>query len=770
MSRYDFTSLSSQDFEELARDLLQAEWNVSLEAFRSGRDNGIDLRYAPGPGEATIIQCKHYVGSGFRKLLSHLRDTERPKIEALAPHRYVVVTSVPLSPSNKDDIIAALAPYVRATGDVFGAHDLEGLLSRHPDIERANFKLWLTNTEVIERVLYNAELCQTEFEVQRIQRDLPLFVQNDAFPRAEALLDQTRVAIISGVPGIGKTTLAEMLLYSHLERGYEPVVFKSEIAEARRLFRRDRRQIFFYDDFLGQIFLGDRKEYFGRNEDAAIVDFMEMIGRSEHSRFILTTREHLLQSALRLSERLDQSRVLDHQCILELKDYSYAQKARILYNHLYFSNLPQDYKDAILQDRFFLSVIKHDHFNPRLIEWLSSYARLRQVSAEQYRSHISHLLDNPHDIWKHAYLNQISAGARDVLVCLYTLDGRADIKALERIFSAFQSHVASKYNRRFAPGEFHNALQVLDGAFLTYGFGRALFINPSIREFVGSVIRSDRHLAEDLLSSAVRFRQLINLWRLGQAYPDSELADLLRSNTSLFAVTARRLLSAPTVHREPMGNGMIRYGPVDTGREARVEFLAQAAEAARSRELTAIAANAADALIASWDQEVPEFIDVLDLLEELQVQTWFLQNGGSEIYRSLLDGVLENAEYARAVDWTRLLTFPEKAHGWTEDDDILLNKGLDKYRSSGIDDEISDCSDRSEYSELRDYLDELGKEFGLDFLTAIERIDDDIASLDESQPEYDEGEGLLRSSGRSGEDRTSDEDVTQMFETLRESS
>jgi hypothetical protein len=46
MSRFSYSSLSSHDFEELARDLLQAEWGVPLEAFRSGRDKGIDLRYS----------------------------------------------------------------------------------------------------------------------------------------------------------------------------------------------------------------------------------------------------------------------------------------------------------------------------------------------------------------------------------------------------------------------------------------------------------------------------------------------------------------------------------------------------------------------------------------------------------------------------------------------------------------------------------------------------------------------------------------------------
>ncbi len=224
MPRYDFKSLSSQDFEELIRDLLQAEWNVALEAFRTGRDGGIDLRYVPADGGATIIQCKHYAASGFGKLLAHLREGERPKIARLGPTRYVIATSVSLTPGNKDEIVEALRPFVLGVRDVLGADDLEGLLIRHPGVERANFKLWLASTSVLERVLHNAALCQTDFEVERLRRKLPVYVKNDAFPRATQILDQTRVVVVSGAPGIGKTTLAEMLLYAHLEEGYEPVV------------------------------------------------------------------------------------------------------------------------------------------------------------------------------------------------------------------------------------------------------------------------------------------------------------------------------------------------------------------------------------------------------------------------------------------------------------------------------------------------------------------------------------------------------------------
>ncbi len=289
MPRYDFKSLSSQDFEELIRDLLQAEWKIALEAFRSGRDRGIDLRYAPADDGATIIQCKHYATSGFAKLLRNLCAGELPKIQRLAPTRYVVATSVSLTPGNKEEIVTALHPFVLSARDIFGADDIEGLLSRHSEVERANFKLWLTSTSVLERVLHNATMCQTDFEVERIRRKLPLFVKSNGYPRATEILHQARIVVITGPPGIGKTTLAEMLLYAHLEDGFEPVAIKADITQAKELFKPARKQIFYYDDFLGQTFLGDRREYLGRNQDTVLVDFMEMVRRSSHSRFILTT-------------------------------------------------------------------------------------------------------------------------------------------------------------------------------------------------------------------------------------------------------------------------------------------------------------------------------------------------------------------------------------------------------------------------------------------------------------------------------------------------
>ncbi len=76
MNNYNFETLSGNEFEILTRDLLQEEFGFALESFKSGRDNGIDLRYASGDNNSLIVQCKHYVGSGGKKLISDLRNQE----------------------------------------------------------------------------------------------------------------------------------------------------------------------------------------------------------------------------------------------------------------------------------------------------------------------------------------------------------------------------------------------------------------------------------------------------------------------------------------------------------------------------------------------------------------------------------------------------------------------------------------------------------------------------------------------------------------------
>ena len=137
MATYNFSEISAFEFESLCRDLLQAELGVSLELFAPGPDRGIDVRYMGSDGgkrPAIVAQCKRWAADSFNQLLSHLETDELPKVGKIAPTRYIVMTSVPLSPDRKDRIVIALHPWIRKPSDVMGSDDISGLLARHSQV------------------------------------------------------------------------------------------------------------------------------------------------------------------------------------------------------------------------------------------------------------------------------------------------------------------------------------------------------------------------------------------------------------------------------------------------------------------------------------------------------------------------------------------------------------------------------------------------------------------------------------------------------------
>ena len=443
---YDFKSLSSFDFELLVRDLLQKHFNTFLESFKPGPDKGIDLRHAAATDGSLIIQCKHYAETGWAGLLRTLKK-EVPKVKRLAPARYCVATSVALSPANKAEINSLFTPYCKGPQDIFGLAELNNLLGQFADIERQHFKLWLTSTVLLERILHSGLYSQTSVFVDILQNKVRRYVQSESFFDAQEILKQYNHCIISGIPGIGKTFLAEILLLQHITNGYQPFVVRNHIREAFEMLDSSRKQVFYYDDFLGQTGWDDKLE---KNEEQSIMDFLRYVKNHNQTKFILTTREYILQQARSAYEKLRGPEFDLAKCIIHLESYTRRNRAHILFNHVYFSSLPEEHKKVLVQKKTLLSIVDHQNYSPRIIEWMSNYQNIREIAHSEYPMYFLDTLNNPTELWRHAFRNHLSPESRSLLIVMTTFPLSTELSDLKEALDAFRIQEAQDVRRTFS--------------------------------------------------------------------------------------------------------------------------------------------------------------------------------------------------------------------------------------------------------------------------------------------------------------------------------
>lgn len=515
MLNYSFETLSYNEFETLVRDLLQEEFGIMLESFKSGRDKGIDLRYAPSEDNSLIVQCKHYVGSGTTKLIADLKNHESPKVKKLSPQRYIIATSVGLTPLNKDEI-AGIFPSCTSTSDIYGRDDLNNLLARHPKVESSHYKLWLSSTHVLEALVKSATINRTRLDLERIHGKLKYYVQNVSFIKAKEILDQQHYCIISGIPGIGKTTLAEALFIDHVSQGFEPVRIYRSIDEGFEMFKQGMRQVFYFDDFLGTTTFDENS--LERNEDKQLLNFLKSVHNSSgEKKLILTSRDYILKQAKLSFESIRTTDLKPYLCIINLHNYTRFNKAEILYNHLYFSELSKKHIADLLKDRQYLAVIDHPNYSPRVIEWMTQMKNRWPQREHDFAIAFLEALDNPMDLWRHAFERNLSLSAQYVLWALISLPDRVRIDDLERVFLPFQRYMAEHFMHSIDATDFYDALEEIEGTFIEIDFLAARvrvtqFHNPSIRDFLENYLSEHEVVIHLLVRSAQFFSQLRWLW------------------------------------------------------------------------------------------------------------------------------------------------------------------------------------------------------------------------------------------------------------------
>jgi hypothetical protein len=501
---HDLRLLSPLDFELLVRDLLQEEFGILLESFGPGKDSGIDFRFAQGT-DATIVQVKHYLDSGHRKLVAAAKK-ELPKVKKLQPTRYIFATSLPLSPNQKSELIEVMPGVPLQAADIISREDVDNLLTRHPKVLRQHLKLWLTDTQTLERIVHAGIYNRTDAELEVVKGNISRYVHSKSVADAEALLEGRGALIISGHPGVGKTTLMRMLMCLHLEQDWQVFVVE-DLTEAMEVFSSGDKRLVVFDDFLGQVSLSTD---IIRSVDRSLLRFLERVQKQRDLRFILTTRDYLLSQAQQESDRLKSTEVNAAELVLNVGAYTRSIRSQIVFNHIYFSDLTMSEKKELLDEGYYLKVIDHPNFSPRIIELITSASYLA-LQGNPVRDVASSVLANPAVLWETPYEQHLSADSQRLLQALFFCHYTMSIDDLEGSFARICAGSSPHSSQSIEPGRFRRALKPVEGSMIAISNRRARFSNPGIKDFLTGVILTDR-LFWPLLSRFSTFEEIDAAW------------------------------------------------------------------------------------------------------------------------------------------------------------------------------------------------------------------------------------------------------------------
>jgi ribosomal protein L18E len=392
---------------------------------------------------------------------------------------------------NKEAIVSDFEPFIQSPSHVIGLDEIEDIIEKNEDLEKRHYKLWIYSATMLETIYNQAVIGRSRDKIESMLDFSQKYVLTQDYDVASQKLHDLHVVIITGEAGIGKTTLAYQLCLYYIKQGYEFTFLYDRIEEAEGLFRADKMQIFFFDDFLGRNYL-DALE---KNEDSRIANFIQRVSKDVNKRFVLTSRTTILNQCKELSDFYYNENINRNEYEIQLKILSRLAKAKILYNHIWFSKVDQQYIDQLYVDQRYMKVITHKKFNPRVISYITDPLKIANIHSANYWHHVVTSLDNPKEIWSHVFDNQLDPYSRE-LVCLVVFNGKEIEES--RLNLAFQ-RLTDTVNSTDLPSSipiFERLVRVCVGSVLNRilnsetGVASISLFNPSIGDYLLDRLKS----------------------------------------------------------------------------------------------------------------------------------------------------------------------------------------------------------------------------------------------------------------------------------------
>ena len=428
MQKYNLANLTDRDFEELCKDILEYKESKKYRTFKAGKDSGIDI-LSLDEGIKEVGQVKHYGKSSQSTFISNLKK-EKNKLVKLDANRYILFTSLELTVSSFEKVLQLFQPYLKKE-DIYDGKVIQDILNE----EDAKYiidkweKLWMPSPYFLQMIYDKFKNREYDYKKEEIVQDVKKFVKPAIYNEIIECLEKKGIAIIHGEPGAGKTTTARNIIANYISKGYKFIYGHSnELNKVNRELCTDEDVIVLLDDFLGSNVMNFDS---GAN-DNELEDILKKCYRSKNKKIVLTTRTYIYNNAIQKLEKFCNIDKYINKFLLTSNQYTYLEKAKILYNHLYYNNImeKEEYK-YLLENQLYLKIIVHKNFSPKMIAMLCEH--FEDLDKNNIKKEITAIVKNPNLIWEKEY-NKLSKFEKIILHIIIFFEKEISEECVEEQF------------------------------------------------------------------------------------------------------------------------------------------------------------------------------------------------------------------------------------------------------------------------------------------------------------------------------------------------